>query len=459
MISIQQGTKASLLADREAALHRLSSVPFDKKHPKLPTLPEMKLDTTFGDGGVTLCPGADNRYNRASAIFRDDDGSILVLLYQFINVSPSNRCGVVKLDGNGKIDTSFGLDGYLSLALPLELPNVPRQIIKYTDRSSLDSYSYIVTTSRLALGALNAYEWTIAKFRPDGKADLSFGEAGFVDISAMFDLEPRPEHQPWTFIGADKRLYLVLRAFKSRRYHSYVARFDVQGKLDTTFHNIGYYEIDIGTGTAGHFISKPKRHVDGKMYSYGHPDKGANGLYRFTSEWELDTSFGRNGFLARSDADISDPALAVVGDSLLVVGGDGFDGNLRNPLLLKYQLDGTLDPDFNDGKPLVTRIPDPGINFAYWNSANKLANSSILGVGRYVWGSYPDYYAGEFFAHLTPEGALDSRYEGGLGVGMTYYSLATEEDSMIVTGEHRLVCCGGMRDGEPYPAAIYAFQI
>src|SRR4030095_1827769 len=203
------------------------------------------------------------------------DGRLLIshLLYEGINES----CGLVRLKVNGKLDSSFGVNGKVFLAVSSGLTTFYTLDIQ-PDEKILFTRVY---NSSLRLFRHNA----------NGTIDNSFNQTGMVNID-----------YPASFNGVHAIRVLsnnkiLLSAGSGAGYYLY--RFNPNGVRDSTFGGIGYVTYKYGYTTyARDFAEQP----DGKILAAGviqdnqQPFPNINTLItRTNNDGSIDSTFDNDG--------------------------------------------------------------------------------------------------------------------------------------------------------------------
>jgi uncharacterized delta-60 repeat protein len=155
-------------------------------------------DFGFAGDSILVVPGLKSRQetglfvDRSQAIAIQGDGKILVGNF----TDAGSNFGVVRVDGNGNVDTSFGTDGIAAVDLG--------------GTDDVDSLVLQVTGEILAVGTTNAggaAQTAVAAFDPAGKLITGFGAGGILTFPSGISNPSREIH-----IGD-----LVLRAFGTRQ--------------------------------------------------------------------------------------------------------------------------------------------------------------------------------------------------------------------------------------------------
>ena len=291
-------------------------------------------DTSFGTNGVAV----PNFPVHIRDLALQSDSKILA-------GGGGNGFSVFRLNSNGSVDTSFGTNGYVSVN-----PST-------SNSGSGDAYSIAVQTisgqERLVLGGYmrdsksGAYKFGLVRLTPGGALDASFGSGGRVSTS---------------FFGINDTLYsLVIDANNKivaggsastscRGADAAVARYNVNGTLDTTFSGDGKANTDVYgyADVARKILVQP----DGKIVTVGYSQKGsyANSTYdisviRLNSDGSADSSFGPgqsygfgNGIAATEISAGNDYAYAgaLQSDGKIIAAGKTQNTTPRTAFLIRY---------------------------------------------------------------------------------------------------------------------------
>jgi uncharacterized delta-60 repeat protein len=212
---------------------------------------------------------------------------------------------------------------------------------------------------------------------------------------------------------------------------SVLVRYTPSGGLDTTFGSGGI----VSNGLDG--IGGAALQSDGKILAYG-----SGHLVRYSSNGSLDTTFGSKGMATFPSGFGASGAPGEIiiqptnGD--IVVGGSvGYPYTFA---LLRYTLNGTLDPTFGNGGEVVTSIPgnNADLNCVAWE------NGEIVGAGsenNQVWA----------LARYTASGSLDTTFgPGGTGIVTTAIGYngtsGAAINSLVVQSDGKIMAVGDAED-------------
>ena len=332
------------------------------------------LDPSFNPG-----TGGDSR---VFAIARQPDGK-LVVGGQFYTFNGLARNRIVRLNADGSTDTTF-VPGFGADSTVNGVALTPDGKV-------------VIGGDFLSFNGLTRYR--IARLNADGSLDSTFlpnlGTDGSVQAVAV---------QP------DGKV-LVAGGFSSVNgvARSRVARFNVDGSLDTSF--------DPGTGANGYCLGLALQ-PDGKVLLGGY-FSAVNGvtrhrIARLNSDGSVDTAFTPgtldNGY-------INGISLAP-GGKILVAGGLYVGSNVR---VLRLNADGSLDTGFNAGL---------GINSDVM-SAIAQADGKVL-IGGYF--TTVNGLSRNGVARLNADGSLDASFNPGAGANHIVWTLLLQPDGLLVAG-------------------------
>jgi len=338
---------------------------------------DLTVDTSFGDAGYTVVNYNDDggTWDEAVRVIAADDGGFWLIGFHRTNAD-ADRLAVSKLDANGVIDTTYGVDGKIV---------VPTGVNLIRDAVLANGRFYIA-----GIHAIDASHgiFGVACIEIDGTLCNGFGDDGLVTIAIN---QPDFSSEADRILYRDGALYAIgdTDPGGSSGHSSAMAL----AKLDAT---TGALDANFGDGSGplpGTEILDPNLHVDGMDFAYaaafaanGNVLVGgqAQGSGELGSEAYvlsidpatgiLDPAFGSGGYVYFSyDTgvhfdDVSVHAIQVQGDGRILLAGnanhdDEFFNTLTNVFLASLEPDGTPTPGF-------------GINGA--SSINVGVNTNVL---------------------------------------------------------------------------------
>ncbi len=272
----------------------------------------------------------------------------------------------------------------------------------------------------LAAGASyngNDYDFSLARFNPDGTPDTTFNGNGTVmtdsgnggDAIAAMALQP------------DGKIVVAGTSYGGSGNLFAVARYNPDGSLDATFNGTGKFTAQVGTGDCG--ATALAIQADGKIVAAGYANNGAeydfailriHGKATTGAPGTLDTSFNTTGKvisdLGGTDDFIS--ALAMQGDGKIVVAGPTNNAGTISAAVARYLTDGSPDTGFNGTGRLVTAVIANGENTP--GTLAIQADGKIIVAGLAYNGTSNDFAL--FRVHGDPAtgapGTLDTAFNG-----------------------------------------------
>jgi uncharacterized delta-60 repeat protein len=341
------------------------------------------LDGTFGTGGVVSGAFGEDLVIQA-------DGSIVT--------ARSHTIGRVLYDGSW--DASFGGDGL---------------VVSWPDTHAIA----LQTDGRLVVAGERNGDVALARYLADGTEDASFSDDGHTrtDLGFHYDsaqgIALTPEGE-------------ILVAASGGFEHPYVLRYHPNGRLDRTFSGDGIARTPI-KGNAGfeEILVQP----DGKIVAVGTSSERCI-LARYRRDGRLDRTFGKDGVVvARGDILVRGGALQPDGKILAV--GYCFNDRWR-ACLHRFRPNGAVDASFGGGDGRVTT--EAGLS-AFGEDVALQSDGKIVVVG-----SQDDLQA--LAIRYESDGSLDPDFGSGGIVVMDaehWYAVAVPDDGAIVVGGGSLV--------------------
>jgi uncharacterized delta-60 repeat protein len=354
------------------------------------------LDPTFGSGGKVVY--SIDGYELGDSVEVQSDGKIV--LGGFDDVA-SGDFALVRLDTTGALDPTFGSGGY-----------VITDFQNGQSDDSLHGMTLQADGKIVAVGFSDRHsgeDFAVARYLPDGSLDTSFGAAGtglvrtdFGGADAAFSVavQPngrilvaglgsaaglgadfalaryRPNGRPDRSFGVNGKVLTDLGggdvvnallvepdgkivAVGAGSGEFGVARYLPDGALDTSFGPAGTGFI-ITSFTGGAHATDAVLQPDGKIVAFGDagpPFSDAFALARYTPAGRLDRTFGPDGTGKVTTSFVGyDLAGGMVlqPDGALVVDGTAADAHTSSFGLARYDTNGILDPTFGpDGTGIV----------------------------------------------------------------------------------------------------------
>jgi uncharacterized delta-60 repeat protein len=340
---------------------------------------------------------------------------------------------------SGDLDTTFNHTGYLTRDFAATF-NSASGVVVQPDRK-------IVVSGSATINGGGGF--LLTRHQPDGTIDKSFGTAGtatidFGEVAEATALVRQP----------DGKLIVVGHA-GTYRYFA-VARFEADGSPDQSFGNDGAVLTAFGDPQA--FAAAVALRTDGTIVVVG--STGAWEHYRFAAvryrpDGTLDPTFGTAGKVT-TDLTGDDSATAVVTqpDGSVVVGGyaGGYNGN--GFALVRYLLNGTVDPTFGTDGHVITSFGPYGGAIA---AVALHPDGRVLAVGSVATGADIQVGPTRIFAlaRYLPNGSLDPTFDRDGTVTTWINNYDQRANAVVLRPDGRFVIAGSATGVRGFVLAAY----
>ncbi|MAD35868.1 cadherin-like domain-containing protein, partial [Tistrella sp.] len=338
---------------------------------------------------------------------------------------------VARYDADGRLDTSFGTDGIVTIDSGGEY--TPSTALLQSDGKLLISGT--VDTSGIHVGA-------ILRLNADGTMDSSFGVEGVAllnDPGVAFSLTRMALDDTGRILVAGMNFTGAAGTTDGLLY-----RLLADGSIDTAFNGGAPVAIDLGGNET---LLSVAVQDDGKIVVAGANDDGAI-LQRYNADGTLDTGFGSSGTVTIDDPDILESSQIVLPQSTggMIVVNMHVDADTGLPVttLVRLTDDGSVDGSFGSGGSLV-------FTGNLTTDATLLADGSMVFVGTHMTidGGTPSATAS--IIKIGADGQLDTSFgtNGEVTFGddlrsFTISSLTIDDNGDLLLGGSYLGCgCGG----------------
>jgi uncharacterized delta-60 repeat protein len=234
-----------------------------------------------------------------------------------------------------------------------------------------------------------------------------------------------------------------------------LARYNANGKLDSSFDGDGIATTDIG----GAIASSVAIQADGKIVVAGRTDDKFV-LARYDTNGMLDSSFDSDGIVTTPGADFyvsfTSVRLAVQADARIVICGSTLDpGTASYSTLIRYNVDGSLDTSFGNGG--ILRVDLSGIDYNGFNSVLIQSDGKILASGYDGWEVFGTTFS---VARFISDGSFDSTF-GRNGVVYDYLNDSFQGwvSSLAIAPDQKIVAAGTNYYNIAEPDSRNRFQI
>lgn len=242
------------------------------------------IDTTFSSDGVTVVDYGGNDNGSFGAIAAQSDGKIVVGGYMYNTAKGSYDFAVYRFTSAGALDKTFNSTGKKAI----DFGATKNDFIFGVVLQPADGK--IVVAGETCDTNFENCNFALARLNTDGSLDTSFNTTGkqTTDFGAN-------DYANAIAIQKDGKLVLAGAKATSTTEYFALARYNTNGKLDTTFAGTGKKTLLIsGTGTVNRSNSVLIQAADQKILVSGFAD-GDFAIARLTSTGGFDTSFNGTG--------------------------------------------------------------------------------------------------------------------------------------------------------------------
>jgi uncharacterized delta-60 repeat protein len=382
---------------------------------------DSSLDTTFGVGGWVTTTILENSGIKAVALQPDNK---IVAAGSAQSLGITGVFALARYNPDGSLDTSFNGSGIATTQFNNSNHTIWAMVIQ--------------PNGKIIVGGTADPAIALARFNEDGSLDTSFSGDGKVttSVGGLDDVVYSLALQPDGKILATGYTQL----YSNYAVGDFVVlRYNANGSLDSTFSGDGKQITDFGGSDWGNDIllqSNGKMIVVGNCtssmdtYDY-HP-----ALARYNANGSLDTSFGSGGkVITPMDHQYFVDRSVLQPDGKILVAGTDIEEN--KIVLLRYNSNGSLDATFGSGGKVIT---DNG-ELKNANSIFLQTDGKFLVVGSQSRHLGADYVSNPLILRFNPDGSLDTGFGVGGVVTMDIvgctgggYSVALQGDGKIILG-------------------------
>lgn len=279
------------------------------------------------------------------------------------------------------------------------------------------------------------YDFGIARYNVDGTLDTSFDSDGKVTTA----IGPGDDYATAVVVQPDGKILVSGYASNGSTVGFAVVRYNTDGSLDSGFGSNGKVTTSIGTGNS---IAKSMAlQSDGKIVVAGYNYNGTDedfALVRYNSTGSIDTGFGTNGKVTTAIGTVDDEINSIViqSDGKIVVAGYSYNGSDNDFAVARYNSNGSLDSSFGTNGAVMTPIgtADDAATGVALDPAGK-----IVAAGYYFDGGNTYHFA---VARYNVNGSIDSSF-GTNGIVTTAFG--TQKDfiyGLLLQPDRKIVAAG-----------------
>jgi uncharacterized delta-60 repeat protein len=269
---------------------------------------------------------------------------------------------------------------------------------------------------------------TAAQAAAAGDLDPSFGSGGKV----LTDFFANLDQAYAVAIQGDGKIVAI--GLSAPGANSALARYNIDGTLDTTFGTGGKVTTDFGGDDAIYAVAIQSDH---KIVVAGVATNFA--LARYNSDGTLDTTFGTGGKVTTvfSSGPSEAHALAIYSTGKILVAGFVRNSNGGDFALARYNSGGTLDTSFgSSGNGKVTTDFFGGFDAAF--ALTVQADNKFVLAGEAYTGSGYDFA----LARYNTNGTLDSGFGAGGKVTTDFGGLNDQATAVAIQWDGKIVAAG-----------------
>jgi uncharacterized delta-60 repeat protein len=255
-------------------------------------------------------------------------------------------------------------------------------------------------------------------------------------------------------IQADGKIVVLGYSYNGLNEDVLLARFNGSGRLDTGFGKGGYVVFDGGGNDRGLGLALQR---DGKIITTGYTYVGSQRdvlLLRYNVDGSIDSTFGAGGKVTySSQGSATDIGFGVVvqEDNGIVVVGETSVGSHQDVLVLRYTGRGTLDDQFGSGG--IVRYGGGGMDRGF--AAAIQSDGKIVVVGSNVVKNRDDVLV----LRLTASGALDKPF--GTDGAVIFSGAGDNSDYgnwVALQADGKIVVSGAISNGTAFDILLLRFN-
>jgi uncharacterized delta-60 repeat protein len=356
-------------------------------------------DNGFGAGGFVR-PQIGQNFPINFTFTLQPDSKIVVLA----NV-PNSGNYVIRYNSNGLPDSTFGTDGVVSLP-PVSWLGVFRILVQPDGKMLICGFTPTTPPSSFDRN------YALMRLNPDGTPDASFGNDG-IFVPAL-DLQFYPYAM---LLQADNKIIISGTHIGSGSSGFYAARFLANGAVDTSYGTNGKVFTTFGNSLStvpyDAALQSDGKLVQGGSSSGDAPAPNRIALVRYTTDGQLDASFGTGGKVLHvlNNRTSQVFGIAIQPNGKILVCGNGHDNtqDSRGAMIARFNPSGALDTTFGRGNGFVlTQYPQPSDTDQYYDMALQ-PDGKIVAAG---FSRYNKYSYSAIIARYLNNDATDFDFDG-----------------------------------------------
>lgn len=274
--TIENGIFSSIIPLKDGKILGILNTGFNKETDQIRFirfLPDGKIDTAFNPDTIT--PG-----NSTSYLYRTNSQSNNEIL---IHTGRS----IFRINTDGKIDTSFGIEGEVKIDTPLT-----KNHISYFNLSAKDNNKIaILGVIEEEKGDEPTNEFFTMQLNENGTVDKNYGNQGIKRIGRIVDSAIIISGVNNTYLQQDKKLLISAEIQTNKFQEKFLIRLKSDGTIDSTFNKTGYLRTTLEN--KDFLVSN-----DSKINIFNILQKNTDNylnIIRYLPNGTIDVTFGQNG--------------------------------------------------------------------------------------------------------------------------------------------------------------------
>jgi len=382
-------------------------------------------DPTFGTGGF-VTTDFNNGNDWMGKIAVQKDGKIVAIGESY---SPG-KFALARYNPDGSLDTTFGTGG--------KVVTVIANVREAAFGLLILANGKILISGTIDLPTSINRSWALLRYYPDGSLDTTFGNNGIT----MTDFGPDADQAYGIALQSDGKIVAAGRKgiqfypTEQRKGNVALARYTVDGVLDTTFGTGGKVVNDFGQGLESYAITLMIQPDDKIVIA------GASSyeflVARYSANGALDMSFGGNGYVLANFSnnwDEASDALLQPDGKIVIVGLADLTSPYTYPAAARYNPDGSLDQTFGTGGQVMLST------YGTFDAVALQRDGKLVALGT----SDP----GLIVVKLKQNGQLDSTFGSGGIVNTSFGGLASDGSDIALQKDGKIVI-GGLASTDMY---------
>lgn len=308
-------------------------------------------DIEFGVNGKVIIQNISSAKPLYAQSISLSSDSKIIICGRFIVNSPFGSVGLLRLNNSGQIDSSFGVNGFVTTRLSEWNDNIAGMAIQADNK--------IVVAGNKESNFSQSGDDFVIRYLPDGSLDESFGDNGIVYTSYISNIIPGAIK-----IQEDGKI-VVGDIYGASNLLFQIVRYNADGTLDQNFGTGGIARLK---PTAGFFSALNDLSIqsDGKIVAVGIFGDESIGLARFNQNGEVDLSFGEAEgytYTYAQNTVASGKSIYITPEKKIVVTANYVSSNSQIAVL-QYKENGHLDSLFGENGIAQTKLANtrPGVD-------------------------------------------------------------------------------------------------